>query len=121
MGKNNRLRNNEVIPGNLQDHVSTNRSVIWCKTLQDHFIVNMLADSLLTLVQKKNKWHQSFKKSSYHHCECLWPSTREVQISKMCYLLNRINKRGCQSLWGFLGPGIPEITWNTDLKNEGED
>ena len=40
----------QVIPGNLQRYVSTNRSLPQCKTLPAHFSNNMMAYCLLNVI-----------------------------------------------------------------------
>ena len=40
----------QVIPGNLQKYVSTNRSLLECKTLLAHFSNNMMVYCLLNVI-----------------------------------------------------------------------
>ena len=40
----------QVIPGNLQKYVSTNRSIFQCKTLPAHFSNNMMVYCLLNVI-----------------------------------------------------------------------
>ena len=42
--------NNQAIPGNLQKYVSTNRSLLQCKTLPAHFSNNMMVYCLLNVI-----------------------------------------------------------------------
>ena len=45
-----RMPANQVIPGNLQKYVSTNHSILWCKTLPAHFSNNMMVYCLLNVI-----------------------------------------------------------------------
>ena len=47
--------NYQVIPENLQKYVSTNRSLLQCKTLPAHFSNNMTVYCLLNVIQKQNE------------------------------------------------------------------
>ena len=40
----------QVIPGNLQKYISTNRSLLQCKILQVHFSNNMMVHCLLNAI-----------------------------------------------------------------------
>ena len=42
--------NFQVIPGNLQKYVSTNRNLLQCKTLPAHFSNNMMVHCLLNFI-----------------------------------------------------------------------
>ena len=61
----------QVIPGNLQKHVSTSRTLLRCKALLSQSSVNPLANCLLKFIRKQNKWQLCLQKGSEYYCECL--------------------------------------------------
>ena len=54
---------NQVLPGNLRNHVSTNHGLLPCKTLAAYLNVNMLADRLLKIVLRQAMKNGCFKKN----------------------------------------------------------
>ena len=61
----------QVIPGNLQKFVSTNRSLLQCKTLPAHFSNNMMVYCLLNVIYKQDEWRLCLQKSLEQYSECL--------------------------------------------------
>ena len=61
----------QVIPGNLQKNVSTNRSLLQCKTLPAYNSNNMMVYCLLKVIKKQDEWRLCLQKSLEQYSECL--------------------------------------------------
>ena len=63
---------NQLIPGNLQMYVSTNRSPLQCKTLPAHFSNNLMVYCSLNVIWKQDECRLCLQNSLEQYSECLW-------------------------------------------------
>ena len=80
VAKSSERQRDQVIPGNLQNRISNNYSLLWCKTLPALFSFNVLVHCLLKFLSKQHKRQLYLQMSSERYYECLHASDYEFQI-----------------------------------------
>ena len=68
---NTQIESSHVIRGNLQKYVSTNRSLLQCKTLPAYFSNNIMVYCSLNIIKKQDEWRLCLQKSLEQYSECL--------------------------------------------------